>query len=291
MPSLSVVTITKNEEAHLPRALRSVRDWADEIIVVDSESTDRTVEIAREFTDKVFIRPWPGYGPQKNFARDRASGEWIFQLDADEDVSPELAEEIQRLLRNPPHEYSWLPIVTEFLGKPLPHLRGMNLRLFRKAAGRWDDKAVHEQVERISRGIEDAGRERRTVRLGDPDTGVLTTPILHHSHYQTLAAYRERQERYATADAREMRRTGADRVGHPVRVRPRHPLSVGRFLLERPLKQFVRKFFRQKGILDGWRGWLWCAVSAEYEFTMCRKYLALARETEKEGRMEKRGTE
>src|SRR5512134_1493109 len=93
---ITATVITLNEEHNIADALDSL-SWADEIIVVDSESTDRTVEIARGFTDRVFVRPWPGYSAQKNFAAEQAANDWIFSLDADERVSKELALEVQRL--------------------------------------------------------------------------------------------------------------------------------------------------------------------------------------------------
>src|SRR5207237_3218043 len=92
-PRTSVVVITLDEEAHIRRCLESVA-WADEIVVVDAESRDKTVQIAREFTDRVVSRPWPGFAAQKNFALDQSTGEWILSLDADEEASPELYQEI-----------------------------------------------------------------------------------------------------------------------------------------------------------------------------------------------------
>src|SRR5215210_4083982 len=93
---ISATVITFNEEENIASALESL-SWADEIIVVDSESADRTVEIARRYTDKVFVRRWPGYSDQKNFAADQARNDWIFSLDADERVSDELAREVELL--------------------------------------------------------------------------------------------------------------------------------------------------------------------------------------------------
>ena len=98
---LSVTIITKNESANLARALESVR-WADEVVVVDSESTDDTVSIAKRFTSRVHVRPWPGYIEQKNYAASLASHDWILSLDADERVTPELAVEIQKTLSSSP---------------------------------------------------------------------------------------------------------------------------------------------------------------------------------------------
>src|SRR5882762_4332029 len=93
---ITATVITLNEEQNIAAALESLA-WADEIIVVDSGSDDQTVEISRRFTDRVFVRPWPGYSAQKNFAAEQASNDWIFSLDADERVTEELSRELERL--------------------------------------------------------------------------------------------------------------------------------------------------------------------------------------------------
>ena len=270
MIRLSAVTIAKNEEGRIVHALRSVRELADEIIVVDAESTDRTAEVARQFTDKVCVRPWPGYGRQKNFALGAASGDWVLFVDADEEVTPELATELRSALARVPKNVrvGFVKIVTEFLGRPLTHLWGTNPRLLRRSAVRWQNRAVHEQVVRPDGSV---------VRLGDPDTMFLRAVLRHRSHYQTLAAYVKKRERYTLRDAEEMLETGIDRSGKPVGEPLRSPLAMVRFLFERALKQFVRLFFKKRGFLDGWRGWLWCLLSAQYEYLMCKKYVMLRR--------------
>jgi len=101
VPKLSVTVITRNEADNIAAALESVA-WADEILVVDSESTDETVTIARRYTSRVSVREWPGYGAQKNHAAAMAEHDWILSLDADERVTPELAAEIQAVLAGPP---------------------------------------------------------------------------------------------------------------------------------------------------------------------------------------------
>jgi len=123
-PRLSVVVVTLNEEERLRACLESAA-WADELIVVDALSPDKTAQIAREFTDRVILRPWPGFAAQKNFAIGEASGDWILSLDADEMVSPELRGEIAR-------------------GGLWPDWQ---LRLFRRGRGRFVERAVHESVE------------------------------------------------------------------------------------------------------------------------------------------------
>ena len=117
MPKLSVTVITKNEAADIADALTSVR-WADELIVVDSMSTDDTVAIARQHTDRVIVREWPGYVAQKNYAASIASRDWILSLDVDERVRPELASEIgSTLTRAPQHSGYRMPRVTWHLGR------------------------------------------------------------------------------------------------------------------------------------------------------------------------------
>lgn len=276
MAHLTTVTITKNEEAHIARALRSVQGLADEIIVVDAESTDRTVEIARRFTDKVFSRPWPGFGPQKNFALQRASGDWVLFVDTDEEVPPALASELRATLAGQPRSVicAFVKIVTVFLGKPLRHLWGTNPRVLRRSAVTWDSRAVHEQVARP---------DGSTVRLGDPDAVLLREVLLHPSHYATLAAYRERRERYTTRDAEDMLKTGRDRLGKPVGTPDASFLGTQRFLYQRAAKQFLRLSIKKRGFLDGWQGWLWTWLSAEYEYMASKKYLALRSRQRAEG--------
>src|SRR5436190_21520859 len=115
---ITATVITLNEEHNIADALESLA-WADEILVVDSESTDRTVEIARGFTDRVFVRPWPGYSAQKNFAAEQAGNDWIFSLDADERVSPELTKGILELMRQTEPEQAGfeMPRRTFYLGR------------------------------------------------------------------------------------------------------------------------------------------------------------------------------
>src|SRR5206468_7751618 len=117
MPKLSVTIITYNEAADIADALGSVA-WADEIVVVDSESTDATVAIARQHTDRVAVRRWPGYVDQKNFAASISSHDWILSVDADERVTPELASEIKAILSGTPaHAAYWIPRVTWHFGR------------------------------------------------------------------------------------------------------------------------------------------------------------------------------
>jgi glycosyltransferase involved in cell wall biosynthesis len=137
--TLSVAMIARNEEANLPRTLAAVR-WADEIVIVDSGSVDRTPDIARSFGAKhSFNRDFPGHAAQKNVAIDKCTGDWILLLDADEVVSPELAEEIQKMLESPKYEAYWLPRLNLFLSRWMRHggvYPDHKLRLFKRGSAR-----------------------------------------------------------------------------------------------------------------------------------------------------------
>lgn len=267
MKTLAVICIVKNEEKHLRRALESVKDFATEIIVVDSGSKDDTLNIAKQFTNKIYVNDWLGYGPQKNFAVSKTNCDFIMQIDADEEVTHDLAEEIKSILSQPKFNYYWLSIVTEFMGRPLKHLAGNNLRLFNRLTAQWDDKKVHEQVIQKEDGS--------FVKFNSADSGKISSKLLHHGHYQTLADYMKRQEKYTSADAEEMLLTDKDRLGKKVNLQIKNVFSVWLFLYERALKQFIKKLFLHKGFLDGWQGWLWCFLSAQYEYKMCKKYLKI----------------
>ena len=149
MTRLSVCLITANEEERLRPCLESVA-WADEVVVVDAESTDKTALVAREFTDHVHVRPWPGFAAQKNFGLDQATGDWILSVDADERVTPELRARIEAVLRadGPADGYS-VPRKNIFWGRWVRHGRlypDWQLRLFRRGRGRFADREVHESV-------------------------------------------------------------------------------------------------------------------------------------------------
>src|SRR5512143_2970869 len=148
---ITATVITFNEEHNIGGALESL-SWADEIVVVDSESTDRTVEIARGFTDRIFVRPWPGYSAQKNFAAGEARHDWIFSLDADERVSPELMSEIEELKsRKEPGTGGFeIARVTFYLGRWIRHSgwrRDYKLRLYDRRRSRWRGDFIHETLE------------------------------------------------------------------------------------------------------------------------------------------------
>jgi glycosyltransferase involved in cell wall biosynthesis len=231
-----VCVVTLDEEERLRGCLESVA-WADEIVVVDAESSDKTVLIAREFTDRVVVRPWAGFAAQKNFALDQASGDWILSLDADEQVTPELRTQIAGVLRaDGPADGYRLPRQNIFWGRWVRHGRlypDWQLRLFRRGRGRFADHVVHESV------------------MVDGSVRRLSAP-LRHASYRDLSDCLTRFDRYSTLAAEEWVRQGR-------RVRPWD-------LALRPLGRFLAMYVLARGFLDGWRGFVLAALYAHYVF-------------------------
>lgn len=226
--TLSVVIITKNEEKNIEECLQSV-SWADEIVVVDSGSTDRTVEICRRYHAKIHEHSIDqGLNFNKNLGNDRAAGNWILSLDADERVSPELADEIQQVLENPGEAVAYrMPRRNYFLGKWIRSAGwypDLNIRLFRKGKASWKKK-VHEVIE-SSGPVAD-----------------LKGAILHYS-YRTLDDYFRKFNLYTSILAGEEWEEGK-------RVTPLN--FLWHFVLN-PLQVFLRKYFWMGGWRDGARG-------------------------------------
>ena len=186
MNKISVNVITKNEEKNISDCLKSVA-WADEIIVVDSESTDRTVELAKQYTDKIFIRNWEGYVPQKRYALSLAANEWILSLDADERITPELKDEIINLS---PSDYSGFKIRRKnFLMKKEITSCGWEkdyqLRLFKKNKTDLNDRLVHEKF------------------VVEGKVGTLNSPMLHYT-FSSFKEYFEKINNYTSLKAQEL---------------------------------------------------------------------------------------
>lgn len=231
--TLSVVLITLNEAANLERTLETVR-WAREIVIVDSGSSDATLRIARAAGARVFVEAWRGFGAQKNSAIAKATGDWILSLDADEEVSPELAREIQALLAAdaaPAFAAYRVPRLNHFLGVPLRHggyWPDPKLRLFRAGAARFETRAVHESM-------------RAEGPVGE------LKGHLNHRCYPTLAEYVEHMNRYSSA--------GAAMVVAGGRARPTWSWLVWNGFLN-PAATFVYNYVLRLGFLDGQAGLL-----------------------------------
>ena len=247
-PSLSVVVVTLNEEERIRACLESVA-WADEVIVVDAESHDKTAAIARELTDHVFVRPWPGFAAQKNFGIDQAYGEWILSLDADEVVSPALREEIQaELAAAGGHEGYSVPRRNVFWERWVRHgglYPDWQLRLFRRGRCRFVARAVHESV------------------VVDGSVGRLRGHLEHRS-YRDVADFLERTDRYTTLAADDWLAGGRG-------TRPFMDLVV------RPLGRFLGMYVWRGGFLDGWRGFLLAVLYGYYVFMRSAKIWERAR--------------
>ncbi|HEY3044141.1 MAG TPA: glycosyltransferase family 2 protein, partial [Vicinamibacterales bacterium] len=222
MPKLSVTIITKNEAAHVGDAIESVR-WADEIVVVDSESSDETVAIARRYTDRVIVRAWPGYVAQKNYAASMATYDWILSLDADERVTPALAEEITATLAAgaPDHAAYRMPRVTWHLGRWIRTTDWYpddQLRLYDRRTAEWTGRYVHEAV---------------TVR---GTVGQLHAE-LQHVAFDGISDHLETIDRYTTYAAQQMHENG------------RHA-NVFQLIVHPPLA-FLRNYILRGGFRDG----------------------------------------
>ncbi len=254
MPKLSVTVITKNEEADLGDALASVA-WADEIVVVDSHSTDATVAVARRYTDRVVARDWNGYASQKNYAASIASHDWILSLDADERATPALADEIKRTLAETPRADAFrMPRVTWHLGRwvrTTDWYPDYQTRLYDRRAGEWTGRYVHESV--TVRGI----------------TGQLRGELQHYA-YRDIADHFETIDRYTTYAARQMREAGRRAGVVDLAVHP--PLA------------FLRNYVARGGIRDGVPGFVISAMNSYYVFLKFAKLWELHHSTAADGR-------
>jgi glycosyltransferase involved in cell wall biosynthesis len=257
--TLSVVIITYNEEANIGRTLSSVQslvsDGKGEIIVVDSGSTDRTVEIAKSCGAKVFVEEWKGFAAQKNSAIDKATGDWILSLDADEEVEHELGRLITfSTSERPPHPKKellaaigvttshadvsgyWMQRRNLFLGHWIRHggfWPDPKLRLFKRGMARFEDRAVHEDA-----------------RLLEGASGQLRGALLHHS-YPTLTDYIDHMNRYSSLGAEMIAAKG--------------PVCFSLFnIVLRPLATFLYNYIFRMGFLDGREGLLLHLYHATY---------------------------
>ncbi len=249
MTKITATIITLNEEANIGDCLESLK-WVDEIIVSDSNSSDRTVEICKAHGAVVYIDEWLGFGAQKNLCQSRARNEWIFNIDADERAAPGLGEEIQKALQGGEALGYYVPRKNYFGDKWVQHCGwypDLNLRLYRKDAGRFSERAVHEAV------------------VVDGPTGRLSTPLIHRT-YSGVDDYLTRMERYSSLAALEMIKEGRT---------PR----AGDMIL-RPAFTFIKMFVLRGGFLEGVTG---LKLSALYAFYTYKKYTKLRQKTRGHG--------
>ena len=246
MNRLSAVLITRNAAALIEPCLESVA-FADEIVVVDSGSTDATAELARKRGARVVQKEWLGFGRQKQFAVEQAQHDWVLCLDADERVSPELAASIAAALAAPVAPVYRMPRRNRFLGKWLSHGEGYpdwSPRLFNRLSARWSDDLVHEKV------------------LYAVTPGTLQGDLLHDS-YDDLTAYLERQNRYTTLAARQAYELGRS-------------AGVAHLLLS-PVVRFIKFYLLRLGFLDGLPGLLHISIGCMNSYLKYAKLIELRR--------------
>ena len=245
---LTVTVITYNEADHIQHALESVA-WADEIIVVDSGSTDGTVELARPLATKVIVRDWPGYSEQKNFAADNASNDWLLSIDADERVTPDLAVEIRAVMSRGPQARGFrIRRVSRYLGRWIRStdwFPDYQLRLYDRRAGRWNGLRIHESF-RLNEGSPE--------RLEGE---------LHHYAYRDISHHLKKIDSYTTLLAQQSHEQGR-----------RTNLAA---LVLHPWFAFFRNYVLRRGFTDGTAGFIISVLNSYYVFLKLAKLWELQR--------------
>ncbi len=247
---LSVTIITFNEGKNIKACLESVA-FADEIVVVDSGSEDRTLSIARKFTDKVYQESWQGFARQKNWAQNQARGPWILNIDADEQVTPELKDEILQVFQKGSSVDGFkIPRKNFFCGQWIRHggwYPNYQLRLYRKDAGQFAQREVHEQV--VVKGT----------------IGTLKAPLEHYT-YDSISDYLKRMDRYSELSAQQYLLEGK-KVSWPG-------------ILFRTKYTFFKMWLLQRGFLDGANGFILAILYSYYTFV---KYAKLKEKNRRSG--------
>jgi glycosyltransferase involved in cell wall biosynthesis len=244
---LTVTVITHNEAPHLAAALESV-SWADEIVVIDSHSTDDTVAVAERQATLVEVRDWAGYGPQKNYAATRASHNWILSIDADERVTPALADEIRALMRAGPDAQGYrMSRVTHYLGRWIRSTDwypDYHVRLYDRRAARWGEQKVHESID------------------VQGQVGRLRGELLHYP-YRDMSEHLAKIDRYTTLVAEQWASEGRRASALQTLVYPR--------------LAFFRNFILRRGFRDGGTGLVVSMLNSYYVFLKYAKLLELQR--------------
>ena len=243
-PKISAYVIAYNDEPNIRACLESVR-WADELIVVDSHSTDATATISREYTEKVFQQEFHGFGRLRNEAVAHATHEWIFSLDTDERATPEIRDEIRRVLEEGPKADAYfVPRRNFFLGRQIRHCGWYpdyrQPQFFRKSRLRYRDEVVHEGFD------------------ADGPIGYLREHVLQYP-FRSIDHYLQKTSRYAGLMAERIAKEGAAFRGHQ--------------LMTHPLFTFIKMYLGRLGVLDGMPGLILSGLYAYYTFA---KYARLA---------------
>ena len=236
---ISACIITLNEEENIADAIKSL-SWADEIVVVDSGSTDKTIQIADEFGAKTYSQEWLGFGKQKQFAVEKCSNDWVFSLDADERVSEDLDAAITKFKSNPPDADGFrISRLTYYMNRPIRHAGwypDWQLRLFNRTKGKWGDSLVHESFQMV---------ENTTIEK-------LSADILHYTVKNAAHHHRMIGERYAPLAAEQMFQNGR-------RTSPLKIATAG-------FTAFFQTYFLKAGFLDGLPGFCISKFAAHHAF-------------------------
>ena len=256
MPKLSVVIITLNEERNLERCLRSIAGLADEVVVVDSGSTDRTKDICSAYGARFIVQPFLGYVAQKNFATEQATHDWVLNLDADEEVSADLQDSIRNVLKAPEAAAYKLGRMTNYCGYWIRHsgwYPDIKIRLYDRRTGRWQGEQIHEYWEPAS----------TETRIGE------VRGILYHYSYYTISDHLRQIEKFSEILAR--RAVNAGKTASILKI------------LAAPGWKFFTDFIIRLGFLDGYHGYLVCRLSATATFAKYSKIRQYAK-MKKEGK-------
>ncbi len=238
MAKISVVLATYNEEKNLPDCLDSVKNLADEIVIVDGASSDSTIEIAKRYGAKIkVVKNLQNFHINKQKAIDMATRDWILQLDADERISGALVEEIKLVVSDPKNNGYWIPRKNWFLGRFL--MKGgqypdYTLRLYRRGKGRLPQKDVHEQA------------------VVDGEVGYLNNPLIHLADPE-FSRYFMRWQRYTALAATQMKAAN---------IKCYNPTIAIKYLLILPIWWFILTYVRHKGFMDSWQGFVFSLFSA-----------------------------
>jgi len=274
--AVSVFIPSKNEELNIARCIRSIL-WVDEVFVVDSQSTDQTIKIAEKLGAKVMQFEYKGGWPKKkNWALQNLpfAHEWVLILDADECLPPEAEEEIRKIVTNPEVEHAgyWINRRYFFLGQPLKHayFPNWNLRLFRHKVGRY------EKITDLSTDSGDHEIHEHVVVQGS--TGKLNSIMDHHA-FPTIDSFVEKHNRYSNWEAIVESSAEDDDTAlqHDAVKGKRRLRRIFRKLPFRPTLRFLYVYLWQGGILDGWSGYVFARLHAQYEFLSLSKAGAISR--------------
>jgi glycosyltransferase involved in cell wall biosynthesis len=239
---LSIGLITYNEEKNLARTLDSIIEIANEIVIVDSGSTDKTLEIAGKYNASIYSEKWKGYGMQKNSVIEKCAGEWILLIDADEEISKELRKKIKEIISDKNSKKVYKANFTAVcFGKKIKHGGWSNhyrVRLFQKGAGKYNDREVHEKF------------------ITNEETGLLKEEIYHHT-YEDLEDYFNKFNRYTSESANQYKRQNKKK-------------AFIIFYLD-SLFKFFKMYILKLGFLDGYEGYLLAKLSSFYVFTKYAK--------------------